>query len=179
MMNDLEEKYPHLFKEVLWEWGPTRARFIQLDEPPPADKISNINIVPRIGDQWALLQHKNGKWDIAGGTLEPGETYLQTIKRELIEEAGAKLLSFRLIGAWHCHSLAEKPYRPHLPFPEQYRLVGVGQIEIIHAPTNPLNAEQIARVECVDLQVAIKNFLSYMRRDLAELYQYAHDMEEK
>lgn len=89
------------------------------------------------------------------------------------------MLSFRLIGAWHCFSLAEKPYLPHLPFPEYYRLVGVGQIKIIHAPTNPSDAEQIARVESVDLETAINNFLSCERHDLAELYQYAHDMEEQ
>lgn len=178
-MNNLEEQYPHLFKEVTWEWGPIRARFIQINEPPLKDKISNVNIVPRVDGQWVLLQHKNGKWDIAGGTLEPGETYLQTIERELAEEAGAKLLSFRLIGAWYCFSFAEKPYRPHLPFPEHYRLMGVGQIEIIHAPTNPSNAEQIARVECVDLKTAVEYFLSCGRTDLAELYQYAHDMEEQ
>ena len=176
-MNDLEERYPHLFKEVFWEWGPIRARFIQLNELPPADKISNVNIVPRVGKQWALLQLKNGEWEIAGGTLEPGETYLQTIERELIEEAGARLLSFRLIGGWHCFSLADKPYRPHLPFPEFYRLVGVGQIEIIHTPTNPPGAEQIAKVECVDLQTTVQKFLSCGQHDFAELYQYANEME--
>jgi hypothetical protein len=37
---------------------------------------------------------KNGLWDITGETLEPGETYLQTIQREMLEEAGAKLLTF-------------------------------------------------------------------------------------
>jgi 8-oxo-dGTP pyrophosphatase MutT (NUDIX family) len=176
-MNNLEEKYPHLFNETIWEWGPIRANFILLDQPPPENKISNINLVPRVGEQWVMLQHHNGDWDIAGGTLEPGEHFMQTLKREMLEEAGAEVLSFRLIGAWHCFSLAEKPYRPHLPFPEHYRIVGTGQVRIVHAPLNPHGAEQIAKVECVDLQTAVDNFLAYGSHDLAELYQVVNDLE--
>jgi len=96
-MDDFEQKYPHLFNEVLWEWGPIRARFVLLDQLPPENKISNINLVSRVGNEWLLLQHENGNWDIAGGTLEPGETYMQALKREMLEEAGAEILSFHVI----------------------------------------------------------------------------------
>lgn len=175
-MIDLPGRYPHLFNEVIWEWGPIRAKFIMLDQPPE-NRISNINLVPKAGDQYILLQHADGKWDIAGGTLEPGEDYRRTLERELMEEAGAELLSFRLIGAWRCFSLAGKPYRPHLPFPEHYRLVGIGQVKIVGEPTNPTGAEQITKVACVDLNNAVDKFISCGRHDLAELYQFADDME--
>ena len=69
--------------------------------------------------------------DIVGGTLEPGETYRDTIRRELPEEAGARLVTFELFGAWHCHSSAPQPCRPHLPHPEFYRVVGCGEIELV------------------------------------------------
>ncbi len=176
-MNNLEEKYPHLFNEAIWEWGPIRAKFILLDQPPPDNNISNINLIPRVGNHWVLLQHQNGERDLAGGTLEPGETYMQTIEREMREEAGAEILSFRLIGAWHCFSLAEKPYRPHLPFPEHFRIIGTGQVRIVHEPPNPQGAEQIAKAECVDLQTAVNNFLAYGSYDLAELYPVVNDLE--
>ena len=176
-MDDFEQKYPHLFNEVLWEWGLIRARFVLLDQLPPENKISNINLVPRVGNEWLLLQHEKGNWDIAGGTLEPGETYMQALKREMLEEAGAEILSFHLIGAWHCFSLAEKPYRPHLPFPEHYRLVGTGQVRIVHGPLNPKDAEQIAKVELTDLRTAVSNFLSCGRHDLAELYEVVKELE--
>jgi 8-oxo-dGTP diphosphatase len=176
-MTQLEQKYPHLFNEVIWPWGPTQARFVLLDEVPPAEKISNVNIVPRFGDGWVVLRLANGSYDIAGGTLEPGETYLQTLQRELLEEAGAELVSFHIIGAWDCLSNAGKPYRPHLPFPEYYRLVGFGQIKIINVPENPVGAEQIGAVECVSLDQAVANFLSCNRHDLAELYRLVADLE--
>jgi hypothetical protein len=68
MTNSLEEKYPHLFCNVLWEWGPIRARFKQLDTEPSHALIANVNLVPRVGNGWVLLQHKNGDWDIPGGS---------------------------------------------------------------------------------------------------------------
>ena len=110
-MGNLENEYPHLFCEVLWEWGSIRAEFKKLDSEPPHHLIANVNLIPRVGDDWVLLQHENGDWDFPGGTLEPGETYLDTLHRELLEEAGATLRSFQILGAWHCISLAEKPYR--------------------------------------------------------------------
>jgi 8-oxo-dGTP pyrophosphatase MutT (NUDIX family) len=176
-MGSLEEKYPHLFCKVFWEWGPIQAEFKLLDNEPPSNLIAHVNLVPRANNGWVLIQHKNGAWDIPGGTLEPGETYIETLRRELLEEAGAELLSFQVLGAWHCNSLAKKPYRPHLPFPEFYRLVGCGQVELNTVPSNPPDEEQIAAVECVSLKQTIANFQGCQRHDLVELYQFASEME--
>jgi hypothetical protein len=124
------QAFPHLFQETIWPWGPIRATFELRDELPPEHLISNINMVPYIGDQWLIIRSEKG-WGITGGTLEPKEHYLKAISRELLEEAGAQLLSFTIFGAWHCHSLSTQPYRPHLPHPEFYRLVGYGGVELV------------------------------------------------
>jgi len=98
-MSSLQEEYPHLFCEVLWEWRPIRAEFKQLDTEPSYNLIANINLVPRVDNDWLIIQHTNGNWDLPGGTLEPGETYMETLQRELLEEAGAELRSFQILGA--------------------------------------------------------------------------------
>jgi hypothetical protein len=93
-----------------------------------------------------------------------------------MEEAGAQLVSFEVIGAWHCFSLASQPYRPHLPFPEYYRVVGCGDVTLVGAPLNPPDGETIAKIDCAPLATIVDHFLSSERFDLAELYQLASDL---
>ena len=140
---------------------------------PPLNLISNVNLVPFKADRWLVLRLQTGEWEIPGGTLEPGESYSDAIRRELIEEAGARLITFELLGAWHCFSTASKPYRPHLPHPKFYRLVGYGAVEIIGNPENPEGGEQVASVEFVTIEEAVKRFSDINRLELAELYQLA------
>lgn len=165
--------YPHLFCDVFWEWGPIHASFEYLEAAPPEHLISNINVIPYVGDHWVIIRLTNGNWEMAGGTREPDEPYLETAQRELLEEAGAKLLSFQPLGAWNCRSEAAKPYRPHLPHPTFYRFVGYGEVELVEKPSNPADAEQVASVELVFVDEAARRFRSIGRDDLAELYLFA------
>ena len=142
---------------------------------PPDALVSNVNLVPRCGPDWLAIQLADGAWEMPGGTLEPGENYLAAIRRELLEEAGAQLGSFQVIGAWHCFSLAEQPYRPHLPFPEYYRLVGRGEVTVVGTPLNPPDGEPVAKVDCAPLATIVNHFISSVRYDLAELYLWASD----
>jgi ADP-ribose pyrophosphatase YjhB (NUDIX family) len=174
MTGDLKSRYPHLFQKTLWPWGPTQAKFEFLKEPPPARLIANVNIAPRVGRQWVMLRLEDGTWDIPGGTIEPGEDYISAIRRGLVKEAGALLISLKIFGAWKCTCRAAKPYRPHLPYPNYYRMVGVGEVNIIQLPSNPPGGEQVASVELASLDAIMSRFASIERPDLGELYQLAN-----
>ena len=125
----------------------------------------------QIGGWWSAYKQENGRfrearWSRVKATAD-------AISRELVEEAGARLVTFELLGAWHCFSTASKPYRPHLPHPEFYRLVGYGAVEIIGNPENPEGGEQVASVEFVSIEKAVQRFRDINRFELAELYQLA------
>ena len=169
-----KSQFPLLFQERVWPWGPIHAQF-ETNCGPPVELISNVNLVPYVEDgTWLIIRHAGG-WCITGGTLEPGGSYLATLERELMEEAGARLASFEYLGSWHCYSYADKPFRPHLPWPEFYRVVGYGRVEIIGAPINPEDGEQVSEVVCLPLEEACIR-LSTNPDDgpeLAELYRLA------
>jgi 8-oxo-dGTP diphosphatase len=172
-MSSHQRHYHSLFLPVFWEWGPIRAQFQQLDAPPPEHLIGNVNVIPYIGDQWVMIRLESGAWEITGGTLEPDEHYLDAARRELLEEAGAKLLNFQPLGAWNCASEAPKPYRPHLPHPNFYRFVGYGEVELVGKPLNPSDAEQVASVELVSTEEAVHRYRSIGRHEFADLYLLA------
>jgi 8-oxo-dGTP diphosphatase len=171
-VNINQTDFPYLFWEHVWSWGPVKTVF----EPgePPLKLISNVNIVPFDHTGWLIIRQNVG-WGIVGGTLEPGETYLDTLRRELIEEAGCELINYEVFGALRMEFLTNEPYRPHLPFPISYRLLGVGEVKRITSPTNPLSGEKIVEVSTFQLDEACK--LLERRPDdgplLAEIYRFA------
>ena len=169
-----KSQFPLLSQKRVWPWGPIQAEF-ETDSEPPSELISNVNMVPYVenGD-WVIIRH-GGCWGITGGTLEPGEGYLAAIERELVEEAGARLISFEYLGAWHCHSQADRPYKPHLPWPEFFRVVGYGQVEIVGDPGNPEDGEQVSEVACLPLEEACSRLSSKPDDgpELAEVYRLA------
>ncbi len=168
------EDYPELFREADHGFG--LCRFSLLDSLPPHDLISNINLVPFVGEECVIIQvlYPQGPiWDIPGGTLEPGESYMDAIRREVWEEAGAQLRAFKPFGAWYCRSLLDGPYRPHLPYPDYYRLVGYGDIVLLDAPQSVEGGEKVVSVECVAVDEAARRMYDSGQGFLAELYLLA------
>jgi 8-oxo-dGTP pyrophosphatase MutT (NUDIX family) len=167
----LEVDYPALAAKR--RWGSVAIDFHPGLEPEDS-LISNVNLVPFCGDGMVVLQLANGRTEMPGGTREPGEAWPDTLRRELVEEAGAKLVAFSHIGAWRWVTSASRPYRPHLPFPTAYRLVGYGDVELIGAPTNPPDGEQVVAVDVVSIEEAEARFRAWDRGDIAELYRLAY-----
>lgn len=139
--------------------------------------ISNVNIVPFIDDECVVIRLENGNWEIPGGTLEKGEHYQETVRRELMEEAGAILHHYRPFGGWKCFSQRAQPYKPHLPYPKFFRLVGYGDVELISKPQIPdIGGEKVVSVEVLSVYAAAERFRQIGREDIAELYLLAEEL---
>lgn len=159
--------------------GQVTGVFKRIERPDQPELISNINIVPFVGSRWVVLKLEDGSLELPGGTCEPGEHYLETAQRELLEEAGAKLHKFVPFGVWECHSSAPKPFRPHIPHPVFHRLVGYSRVELVGTPTNPDHGEQVAAVLLLTLEDLQVRFTNAGRSDLAELYTLAADLRQR
>lgn len=166
-------RFPDLFAPEAGKRG--SAEFRRADEVSCEDLVSNVNVVPYTAAGWVVLVLGDGRPEVPGGTREPGEAIEATLRRELMEEAGARLESFRPFGVWDCVSTAEAPYRPHLPHPRFQRLVGVGQVELVGKPTIG-DGEDVAEVLTVSLEEAQARFRAVGRGDLADLYGLAAEV---
>lgn len=170
-----QEQFPALSTSI--HWGIVEAEF-RLNDIVDETLVSNVSIIPFVGEQVVVFQIDNGKWELPGGTLEAGEKYMDGLKREVMEELGAKLLTYRLFGQFHCMSSASEPYRPHIPHPHFVRLIGYGDVELVGQPLNPADGEQVIAVEVVEIGEAIKRFEEQNRYDIAEMYQLAYVLRE-
>lgn len=143
---------------------------------PDRAMIQSVNVVPFIGDRCVMLEEEGGRLPLPGGTREPGESLIETARRELMEEAGATVTLLQPLGYWTCHSESSRPWRSYLAHPDYYRLALIGDVELTHPPSNPDDGEQIAHVFVLDVPDAIGRFIRAGQPELADLYALAADV---
>ncbi|WP_219836780.1 NUDIX hydrolase [Paenibacillus sp. R14(2021)] len=165
-------EFPTLARPI--NWGPVTAVFARAEDAGDESLVSNVSIIPFVGNKVVVIQQENGRWELPGGTLEEGESYWAALRREMAEELGAELVSYRIFGCFLCESSAAAPYRPYIPYPRFRRVVGYGEVRIVGKPLNPPDGEQIVCVEAVELDEAVRRLQGNGRFELAELYQLAY-----
>lgn len=101
--------------------------------------VVGVAVVARTADGlWILIRRADtGTWALPGGTLEWGETLETAARRELLEEAGAEVISMGgLIGAY---SRPDRDARFHAVTIVVEAIVGAPE----RAPTNPLEITEV------------------------------------
>jgi SAM-dependent methyltransferase len=127
-----------------WHWGADAIEWTFA----PGDGwdlagVTNVFLVPFVGDRIAVLRLADGRHASAGGTLEPGEHWCVTATRELMEEVGGRLGQggagplMHPFGILRCNSHAPEPYRPHQPHPITWRVAAWCEVELVGAPAVP------------------------------------------
>lgn len=166
------DRYPVLHHPDRWEWAQLTMRFSS--QIPDDELVVSTHVIAFVDGEVLLCQDADsGIWLLPGGTREAGESVETSLDRELMEEAGARLLGpFHRLGAHVGTSEADGPYRPHLPFPRQAWLWGWADAEIVGPPTSPAEGEAISDVRHFLISEAVRR-ASGNERWLGELIAFA------
>jgi len=171
---DLTKRFPHLFRPEEWTWSQAHAVFsIAL---PDDALVTNVRIAGFVDDRIVVCREAEGFWFLPGGTREPGETVTECAARELMEEAGGRLVGPpHWFGAHYVVSYRAEPIRAADPHPVRAVLWGLADVVIDSAPTNPADAEQVTEVRVALVQEA-QRLLRIESEWGAELLDFAAEL---
>ena len=88
-------RFPDLFAPG--RLGPVSWTFRLIEAEPCDADVANVTVVPYTAAGWVVLVLADGRPEVPGGTREPGEAIEATLRRELMEEAGARLETFKSV----------------------------------------------------------------------------------
>jgi len=113
------------------EWPPAqlRVRTYLTARLPPLDRVSSVRALVRQQDRILVVRDLVSVHILPGGRREPGETLLQTLEREVLEETGWTIQEPQLLGLVHFQHLTPKPDSYHHPYPDFLHLVNVATVD--------------------------------------------------
>ena len=87
-------------------------------EAPPANLVSSVRAIVFKEDRVLVMRNMDGVYILPGGRVEDGETHVETLQRELLEEAGAEIRAIVQFGLIHLRHTTPKPKDHPYPYPD-------------------------------------------------------------
>ena len=97
-------------------------------EGPPSDLVSSVRAIVLKEDSVLVMRNLDSTHIVPGGRVEEGETFEETLRRELLEEAGVEINVKAQIGLVHLRHTTAKPKNYTFPYPDFLWLVYVASV---------------------------------------------------
>jgi 8-oxo-dGTP diphosphatase len=113
--------------EAVWRGGTIRLRIDSYlsREPPASAYVTSVRSVVLRGREVLTVRNADEWHVLPGGRRKPGETLEETLRREVLEEAGLRIEHPVQLGFMHLHHVTPKPSGYEYPYPDFLWLVYV------------------------------------------------------
>lgn len=129
---------------------PLRLRYYLTADEPPEAYVTSVRAVVLKGSDVLVLRNPDAVHALPGGRREQGETLLDTLRREILEESGYEVEGVTPLGVVHLRHLA--------PVPPEYRFLHPDFLWAIHraavSAAEPRSVDDDYEVEAAFVPVA-------------------------
>jgi len=136
-----------------------KVELVPFDESLPSEKITHAYAISFLNQEACIIPRRgNGMWWLPGGTIEQGETWRETLKRELMEELGVRIQTYEPFIAYYAK--------------DKYRIVSWAVVEPMVKAVDPDGDVGIVEIRVINP----KELTQFYKTDLLELYLLATEL---
>ncbi len=158
---------------AIWNQGRMPLQIVSYvsEEIPPSQYITSVRSIVFRRDSVLVLHNRDSTHIMPGGRREPDESLEQTLRREVLEEAGWTLAQIAVLGFRHLRHRAPRPLEYPFPYPDFAWIICMAdgaefrpdarmhddyEVDSAMRPLEEVRALDLTRAEQIYLDVALE-----------------------